>query len=67
MAFAVVVDELSVIFEAIASSFVVFTVVKDLILLFAGIDGGVGSEWKAFVLRSVERLIRRQTSSSATI
>ena len=46
---AVVVDELPVVFDAIASPFVVFAVVKHLLLLLAGVDGGVGSEWKAFV------------------
>lgn len=35
MAFAVVVNELPFIFDAIARSFVVFTVVEDLILLLA--------------------------------
>lgn len=65
VAFAVVVNELPVIFDAIASAFVVLAVVEDLILLLAGIDCGFGSEWHAFVLGGVESLIGIQTSSSS--
>jgi hypothetical protein len=61
----VVVNEVSLIVDAIASSFVVFTVVEDLILLVgARVDTGVGTEFHALFGRSVESFVRGQTSSS---
>jgi hypothetical protein len=58
VALAVVVNELPFVFDAIASTFIVFAVVQDLILLLARINCRFGSEWQAFVLRGVESLVR---------
>jgi hypothetical protein len=53
--FAIVVNEVSLIFDAIASSFVVFAVVEDLILLVGTrVDTGVGTELQALFGRRVE-------------
>jgi len=64
--FAIVVNEMPLIFDTVASPFVVFAVVEDLILLVgAGVDLCVGSEFHAFLGRRVESFVRRQARSSS--
>ncbi len=66
VALAIVVNEVPLIFDTVTSSFVVFAVVEDLILLVgAGVDLCVSSEFQAFFGRKMESFVRRQTSSGA--
>lgn len=60
VAFAVVVNEVPLIFDTVAKSFVVFAIVEDLILLVgAGVDLCVSSEFQAFFGRKMESFVRR--------